>query len=99
MNPNNYKYDVRFFIGFIAIVAGIGLFIYNLVWTVTTKLGSIEGAIELFCSLVGIWSIANIIGNYLLKHPNKTRLAESDVQFAIALSMAIVTVLISHFWK
>ena len=99
MNPNNIKYDLRFFIGLIAVIAGTGFLFSNLILTVTTKLGTIEGAVELFCCLMGLWSITNIIGNYLLKYQFRTRLAKNDIQFAVAISASVVIFLISHFWK
>jgi hypothetical protein len=99
MNPNNHKYDVRFFLGLITIIAAAGFLFYNLIVTVTTKLGTVEGAVELFCCLVGLWSIGNIVGNFLLKFPIRTRLAKNDIQFAITISASAVIFLISHFWK
>jgi hypothetical protein len=99
MNPNNHKYDVRFFIGLITVIAASGFLFYNLILTVTTKLGTIEGAVDLFCSLVGLWSISNIFGNYFFKVAMRTRLAKNDIQFAITISASVVIFLISHFWK
>ena len=98
MNPNNYTYNVRFFIGLIIVIAGAGFLFYSLILTVATKLGTIAGAVELFCSLVGLWSISNIVGNYLIKFPIRSRLAKNDVQFAFVVSASVVILLISHFW-
>src|SRR5215469_162869 len=95
MNPNNHTYDVRFFVGLITVIAGAGFLFYNLILTVTTKLGTVAGAVELFCSLVGLWSLSNIVANYRFKSPVSSRLAKNDVQFAVALSACVVTLLIS----
>ena len=99
MNPNNHEYDVRFFIGLITVIAAAGFLFYNLTLTVTTKLGTVEGATQLFCSLVGLWSIGNIIGNYFLKFPIRSRLAKNEIQFAITISASVVLFLLSHFGK
>ena len=99
MNPNNHEYDARFFIGLITVIAAAGFLFYNLILTITTKLGTIEGAVELFCSLVGLWSIGNLVGNYFLKSPIRTRIAKNDIQFAITISASVAVFLISHFWK
>jgi hypothetical protein len=99
MNPNNQKYDVRFFIGLIIVIAASGFLFYNLVLTVGTKLGTIAGAVALFCSLVGLWSIGNIVSNYFFKFPIRTRLARNDIQFAIAISASVVLFLIGNFGK
>lgn len=99
MNPNNHTYDVRFYIGLITAIAATGLLFYNLALTITSKLGTIEGAILLFCSLVGLWSIGNIVGNYVLKFPTRSRLAKNEIQFAISISASVVILLISNFWK
>jgi hypothetical protein len=99
MNPNNQKYDGRFFLGLTIVIAATGYLFYNLVLTVGTKLGTVEGAVALFCSLVGLWSVGNIISNYFLKSPIRTRLAKNDIQFATTISASVVIFLISNFWK
>src|SRR5215469_10904427 len=97
MNPNNHTYDVRFFLGLITVIACAGFLFYNLILTVTTKLGTVAGAVELFCSFVGLWSLSNIVANYRFKFPIRSRLATNDIQFAVAVSACVVILLISLF--
>jgi hypothetical protein len=97
MNPNNHTYDGRFFLGLITVIAGAGFLFYNLILTVTTKLGTIAGAVDLFCSFVGLWSLSNIVANYRFKFPIRSRLAKNDIQFAVAVSACVVILLISLF--
>ena len=98
MNPNNYRYDARFFIGLVTLIACAGILFYSLVLTVATKLGTLAGAVELFCSLVGLWSISNIVGNYFFKFPTRSRLAKNDIQIAVAISATVVVLFIARFW-
>jgi hypothetical protein len=99
MNPNNHVYDTRFFIGLITVIAGTGYLSLNLIVTISTKLGTIAGAVDLFCGLVGLWSIGNIAGNYFFKFPIRTRLATNEVQFAIVVAASVVIYVISLFGK
>jgi hypothetical protein len=97
MNPNSHTYDARFFLGLITVIAGAGFLLYNLILTVTTKLGTVVGAVDLFCSLVGLWSLSNIVANYRFNFPARSRLAKNEIQFAVAVSACAVIVLLSLF--
>jgi hypothetical protein len=97
MNPNNHTYDVRFFVGLITVIACAGFLFYNLILTVTTKLGTVIGAVDLFCSFIGLWSLSNIVANYRFKSPARSRLARNDIQFATAISACVVILLLSFF--
>jgi hypothetical protein len=97
MNPNNHPYDVRFFLGLITVIACAGFLFYSLIITVTTKLGTVAGAIDLFCSFLGLWALSNIAANYRFKYPARARLAKNEIQFAIAVSACVVILLLSIF--
>jgi hypothetical protein len=95
MNPNNHTYDGRFFLGLITVIACAGFLFYNLILTVTTKLGTVAGAVDLFCSFIGLWSVSNIVANYRFRFPVRSRLATNNVQFAVAVSACVVILLLS----
>jgi|SRR5215469_10128964 hypothetical protein len=97
MNPNNHTYDARFFLGLTTVIACAGFLFYTLILTVTTRLGTIAGAVDLFCSFLGLWSLSNILANYRFKFPTRSRLAKNDIQFAVAVSACAVILLISLF--
>ena len=95
LNPSNRRYDIRFFLGLITVIACALFLFYTLVLTVTTKLGTVAGAVDLFCSFLGLWSVSNIVANYRFNFPQRSRLAQNDIQFAVAVSTCVVILLIS----
>jgi hypothetical protein len=97
MNPNNHPYDGRFYLGLITATACAGFLFYNLILTVTTKLGTVAGAVDLFCSFIGLWSLSNIVANYRFKFPLRSRLAKNEIQFTVAVSACVVILLLSLF--